>query len=79
MSYYSINYEKCYYFYFDKGEFTHQLKNSDLTVIANYLDPETIKALSNFLRSTTFGNFTLIIQENKVVGYDFPVKKRPKK
>lgn len=56
----------------------NRLKNNDLTNIANYLDSEIIKALSNFLSNTSFGTFTLIIQEKKVVGYDFLVKKRSK-
>lgn len=47
----------------DKGE---SIEKNDLIFIANYLDNETIKALSNFLRNTSFGTFTLIIQENKV-------------
>ncbi|OPY63317.1 MAG: hypothetical protein A4E56_00667 [Pelotomaculum sp. PtaU1.Bin065] len=54
------------------------MKNDELTVIVNYLDSETVKALNKFLRDTKYGNFTLIIKNSKVVGYDFLIRKRNK-
>jgi len=54
------------------------LKNDELTFITNCLDSETINALKKFLTDTRFGNFTLIVKEGKVVGYDFLIRKRNK-
>jgi len=43
------------------------------------LDVEILQALSNFLKNTSHGTFTLVVQESKVIGYDIQVKKRCRK
>lgn len=47
--------------------------------LISYLDSETIHALIKFLKSTSYGTFTIVVQDNKVIGYDFSIKKRTNK
>lgn len=56
----------------------NQLKTSDIHFIIDYSGTETIQALVNFLKNTSYGTFTLVVQDNKVIGYDSLVKKRNK-
>lgn len=51
----------------------------EIRFLTNYLDTETIQALSNFLKNTSHGSFTIVIQDNKVIGFDSLIKKRTKK
>ncbi|GEC90566.1 DUF2292 domain-containing protein [Brevibacillus brevis] len=45
-------------------------------ILLSKIEPKVIQSLADFLHNARFGSFTLIVHENKVIGYDQMIKNR---
>ncbi|WP_436712042.1 hypothetical protein [Brevibacillus formosus] len=45
-------------------------------ILLSKIEPKVIQSLADFLNNARFGSFTLIVHENKVIGYDQMIKNR---
>ncbi|OPY58272.1 MAG: hypothetical protein A4E55_01044 [Pelotomaculum sp. PtaU1.Bin035] len=59
------------------GDWT--IKTSEFQPLIDGIGVDILQAFGNFLKNTSHGTFTLVVQDSKVIGYDIQVKKRCEK